>query len=103
MKSELWWGFWFAVGMNLAYVFAFAYLIYCYAANKRSHEELTTALAVVASAALSWLIGYLVVGPWWAIITMPALLVGGFLCVRVCAYMREQAARVRCTRREGGR
>jgi hypothetical protein len=90
---------WFCVGVNVAYVFAAAYVTYCIARSKRAHEELSTALAVTTGGALSWLVGYMVVGPVWALLTVPALLAAVVACLRVYAYMREQAVRVRSWRR----
>ena len=103
MLADWWWVFWLSVGVNAAYLLALGTLVISHRRGKRALEELTTVLPMATTAALAWFVGYVVVGPWWALLTAPTLLAAVVVCVFVCAYMREQVARWRVARREAGK
>lgn len=101
--ADWWWVFWLTTGVNAAYLLTIGTLVVSHRRGKRALDELTTVLPTVTMVTLAWFIGYIVVGPWWALLTAPALLATVVVCVLVCAYMREQMARRRVARREVGK
>ena len=86
---------WFAMGVNAAYGLS---LITALVVLNRGgdpmamREDLMSVVPLGTLATLSWFVGYMVVGPWWAVLTAPALVAAVLLCLAVCAYVREQRA-----------
>jgi hypothetical protein len=94
--ADLWLMAWFGGGVVAAYGFAAVAWWHARRNGRRWHEVVLTTQPVGLVMASAWVIAYLLVGPWWALLIAPVgVMVGLVLTYRLFEWLAQRSVAAR--------